>query len=191
MLQKEYCFKTTHRNSHLFKVKSTNKCYYSKILLQDCNPIPPNKMILVTFQAKMLHAFRSCHFILPCFWHNMLPRQTHYAFAMPPCFFPCSWHIMLLRQEYGVLQLISYVLGKKGKLLFTITIHLSLFTVTIHCYCSLRNFCLFKGGYPLYLSKCFLCLVQDFFLRESFPLRAFLCENILTYYNFLLSLQSL
>ena len=37
------------------------------------------------------------------------------------------------------------------------------------------KFCLFKGGCPLYSRQVFL--VQNFFLRERLPLRAFLCEN--------------
>ena len=65
----------------------------------------------------------------------------------------------------------------------------TLFTGTIHCYCSLRSFAYLRGAVPYIWGKCFLCLVQDFFLRESFPLRAFLCENILAYYNFLPTLQ--
>ena len=94
---------------------------------------------------------------------------------------------MLLRQEYEVLQLIPHVLGKKGKLLFTITIHLSLFTGTIHCYCSLRIFAYLRGAVPYIRGKCFVCLVQDFFLRESFPLRVFLCEiSLLTITSYLL-----
>ena len=67
-----------------------------------------------------------------------------------------------------------------------VTIHPSLFTGTIHRYCSLRNFAYLRGAVPYIQGKCFLCLVQDFFLRESFPLRAFLCENILAYTSYLL-----
>ena len=48
------------------------------------------------------------------------------------------------------------------------------------------KFCLFKGGCPLYSKQVFLFLVQDFFLRERLPLRAFLCENILAYTSYLL-----
>ena len=117
--------------------------------------------------------------LLPC--HLVFPMLlTHYA--------PKTriWSLTTDSPRFGAKREIYYSL-----LLFICHYSLSLFTGTIHCYCSLRNFCLFKGGYPLYLSKCFLCLVQDFFLRESFPLRAFLCENILAYYNFLPSLQSL
>ena len=57
--------------------------------------------------------------------------------------------------------------GQKRK----ITIHLSLFIGTIHRYCSLRNFAYLRGAVPYIWGKCFLCLVQDFFLRESFPLK--------------------
>ena len=71
-------------------------------------------------------------------------------------------------------------------LLFTVTIHLSLFTRHYSPLLFTPKFCLFKGGCPLYLEQVFLCLVQDFFLRESFPLRAFLCENILAYTSYLL-----
>ena len=86
--------------------------------------------------------------------------------------------------------MIPYVLGKKGKLLFTC--HYS--PVTIHWYYSMLlftpKFCLFKGGCPLYSKQVFLSLVQDFFLRER-PLRAFLCENILAYTSyFLLTLST-
>ena len=67
-----------------------------------------------------------------------------------------------------------------------VTIHPSLFTGTIHRYCSLRNFAYLRGAVPYIQSKCFLCLIQDFFLRERLPLRAFLCENILAYTSYLL-----
>ena len=67
-----------------------------------------------------------------------------------------------------------------------VTIHPSLFTGTIHRYCSLRNFAYLKRAVPYIQSKCFLFLVQDFFLRERLPLRAFLCENILAYTSYLL-----
>ena len=67
-----------------------------------------------------------------------------------------------------------------------VTIHPSLFTGTIHRYCSLRIFAYLRGVVPYIQSKCFLCLVQDFFLRERLPLKAFLCENILAYTSYLL-----
>ena len=72
--------------------------------------------------------------------------------------------------------------GQKRK----ITIHPSLFTGTIHRYCSLRNFAYLRGAVPYIQSKCFVYLVQDFFLRERLPLRAFFCENILAYTSYFL-----
>ena len=76
----------------------------------------------------------------------------------------------------------SLCFGQKRK----ITIHPSLFTGTIHCYCSLRNFAYLRGAVPYIQGKCFVYLVQDFFLRERLPLRAFLCENILVYTSYFL-----
>ena len=67
-----------------------------------------------------------------------------------------------------------------------VTIHPSLFTGTIQRYYSLRNFAYLRGVVPYIQSKCFLCLVQHFFLRERLPLRAFLCENILAYTSYFL-----
>ena len=67
-----------------------------------------------------------------------------------------------------------------------VTIHLSLFTSTIQRYCSLRIIAYLRGAVPYFQSKCFVYLVQDFFLRERLPLRAFLCENILVYTSYLL-----
>ena len=71
--------------------------------------------------------------------------------------------------------------GKKWNLLFTVTIHLSLFIVTIHyqlftCYYSLWIFAYLRGVVPYISSKFLVCLVQDFFPRESYPLWAFLWE---------------
>ena len=140
-----------------------------------------------------------------CFWQGSFWRLSkrkrkilHYAFghtfdlvmfcSILSCF---SWHILLQGQEFWVLQLIPHVLGKKVKF----TIHLSLFTITIHCHYSLLlftpNFCLFKGVAPYIWSKFWVCLVQDFFPRESYPLWAFLWEISLLTTNFLTSLLSL
>ena len=57
--------------------------------------------------------------------------------------------------------------AKKENYYSPVTIHPSLFTGTIHRYCSLRNFAYLRGAVPYIQSKCFLCLVQDFFLRED------------------------
>ena len=133
--------KTTQRNSHLFKSKASISATTSR-LLQDCNPMLPTKiflltrMILMTFQAKMLHYAFGHAFGLVILCFAML--LTQYApktriimllvksYFVLPCFF---WHNMLQ-------QLISHFLGQKWNLLFTVTIHLSLFTITIHCYYS-------------------------------------------------------
>ena len=120
-----------------------------------------------------------------------------YALVMILYTLPCFlWHHVLQRQEYWVLQLIPHVLGQKMKF----TIHCYYSSVTIHCYyslllftcyCSLRNFAYLRGAIPYIWSKFLVCLVQDFFLRESFHLWAFLCEIFLLITNFLHSLQSL
>ena len=120
------------------------------------------------------------------------PKTNSLCFCHATLIFPCSWHIMLLRQECRVLQLISHVLGQKMKFTIhcyysSVTIHLSLFIGTIHCCCSLRIFAYLRGAVPYIWSKCFVCLVQDFFLREGFPLRAFLCEiSLLTITSYIL-----
>ena len=67
------------------------------------------------------------------------------------------------------------------------TIHCYYSSITIHWYCSLRIFAYLREAVPYVQSKCFVCLVQDFFLRESFPLRVFLCEiSLLTITSYLL-----
>ena len=76
--------------------------------------------------------------------------------------------------------------AKKENYYSPVTIHPSLFTGTIQCYCSLRNFAYLRGVVPYIQGKCFYYLVQDFFLRERLPLRAFLCENILAYTSYFL-----
>ena len=64
-------------------VKSINKCSTTSRLLQDCNPMLPTKiflltsMILVTFQAKMLHAFGLA---ILCF-AICSKDKNHYAFG--------------------------------------------------------------------------------------------------------------
>ena len=81
--------------------------------------------------------------------------------------------------------------GKKWNLLFIWHYSLLLFTVTIHLLLFTSNFCLFKGVVPYISSKFLVCLVQDFFPRESYHLWAFLWEISLLTTTSLLSLQSL
>ena len=140
-------------------------------LLQDCDPMLPTKILLLTriilktFQEKKKR-FLIMLLVMLC--------------SILSCF---SWHILLQGQEFWVPQLIPHVLGQKVKF----TIHLSLFT----CYYSLRNFAYLRGVVPYISSKFLVCLVQDFFPRESYSLWAFLWEISLLTITSLLSLQSL
>ena len=68
---------------------------------------------------------------------------------------------------------------------------LSLFTCYSSWHCSLRNFAYLRGVVPYISSNFLVCLVQDFFPRESYPLWAFLWEISLRTITSLLSLQSL
>ena len=120
-------------------------------------------------KGKILHASLLSYFL--CFSHDSL------HFAMIPLT-PSATKTRILGSpthspRFGAKNEIHYSL-----LLFICHYSLLLFT---------PNFCLFKGGCPLYLNKCFVCLVQDFFLRESFHLRAFLCEiSLLTITSYIL-----
>ena len=157
-------------------------CYYFKILLQDCNPIPPDKDDFGDFPSKDASCFWTCHFVFPCFWHNMLQGQESLCFCHATLFSHASDTICSKDKNVESYNLFSHVLGQKMKF----TIHCYYSSVTIYCYYSLRIFAYLRGAVPYIWSKCFVCLVQDFFLRESFPLRAFLCENILAYTSYLL-----
>ena len=124
------------------------------------DPMLMPKILLLT--RVILESFKKekGRFFMPTFCH------IFYVLVMIlytlPCFF---WHNLLQRQEFGVLQLIPHVLGQKVKF----TIHCYYSSVTIHCYYSLStihlllftlNFCLFKGGCPLYFKQVLsvLCL---------------------------------
>ena len=77
--------------------------------------------------------------------------------------------------------------GKKWNLLFTVTIHLSLFTVTIHYHYSLllftSNFCLFKGGCPLYLKQVLSVFSSELLPKREFSLMSLSLRDLLAYYN--------
>ena len=155
-----------------------------------CNPMLMPKILLLT-RVGSLSKKKKGRFFMTTFCH------IFYALVMILYTLPCLlWHNMLQRQEYRVLQLIPHILGQKMK--FTIQCYYS--SITIHyyyslllftCYCSLRNFAYLRGAVPYIWSKFLVCLVQNFFLRESFHLWAFLCEISLLTTNFLPSLQSL
>ena len=155
----------TQRNSHLFKVKSTNKCYYFKTTsrLQSHAPnknIPPDKHDFGDFPSKDASCFWSSHTL---FCH-MLQRQESL------CFWSCFWssHTLschassdtICSKDKNVESYNSFPTfwDKKWNLLFTVTIHLSLFTDTIHLLLFTPNFCLFKGGCPLYFKQVFSVL---------------------------------
>ena len=145
------------------------------------------KILLLT--RAILESFQKekGRFFMPPFCH------IFYALVMILYTLPCFlWHHLLQRQEFWVQQLIPHVLGAKNEIYYSsVTIHLSLFTVTIHCYYSFLNFAYLRGAIPYIWNKFLVCLVQDFFLRESFHLWAFLCGISLLTTNFLPSLHSL
>ena len=124
-------------------VKSINKCYYFKTTsrLQSHAPnknIPPDKHDFGDFPSKDASCFWSSHTL---FCH-MLQRQESL------CFWSCFWssHTLschafsdtICSKDKNVESYNSFPTfwDKKWNLLFTVTIHLSLFTDTIHCYYS-------------------------------------------------------
>ena len=123
------------------------------------------------------------------------PKTNSLCFCHATLFFPMLLTHYAPKTRIWSLTTDSPCFGQKRKITIhcyysSVTIHyhysLSLFTGTIHCYCSLRIFAYLRGAIPYIQGKCFLFLVQDFFLRERLPLRAFLCENILAYTSYLL-----
>ena len=81
------------------------------------------KVTLKSFQKKR----KILHYAMPSFSH------TFFALVMIYYTLPCfSWQKLHQRQEFLTLPFIPHVLGQKVKF----TIHLSLFTVTIHCHYS-------------------------------------------------------
>ena len=158
---------------------------------------------VLSFQACSKNSKCKCR--ISCFWQGLgvfLKRKerrilhtTTFVLMLGNQWFSTLWHnssdtICYKNNNFGFSKWFPTFWEKKENYysLLLFTCHYS--PVTIHWYYSpllfIPKFCLFKGGCPLYLSKCFLCLVQDFFFRESFSLRAFLCENILAYTSYLL-----
>ena len=111
-LQSKVSMSTT--TSRLFQYSKCDPMLIPKILLL-------TRVILKSFQKK------KGRFFMPTFCHIFYALVMIYYTL--PCFF---WHTLHQRQEFWVLQLISHVLGQKVKF----TIHLSLFTITIHCHYS-------------------------------------------------------
>ena len=136
--------KTTQRNSHLFKVKSTNKCYYFKTTsrLQSHGPnknIPPDKNDFGDFPSKDASCFWSSHNLF-CHASDTIcsKDKNHYAFGQVIL---CL--AMLLLTQYApktrMKSLTTYFPRFRAKneiyyslLLFICHYSLLLFTVTIH-----------------------------------------------------------
>ena len=168
------------RNSYLSDMHYGLKFQWV-LLLQDCfniqNVIPCSCRRYCFWQGlfwrlskrerKILHAYLLSYF--PCFGHNLL----HFA-------------MLLLTQYAPKTKILSSTTYSPcfGEIYYSsVTIHcyysLSLFTCYYSWHCSLRNFAYLKGVVPYISSKFLVCLVQDFFPRESYHLR-----DLLTYYNF-------
>ena len=123
--------------SRLFQYSKCDLMLMTKILLL-------TMVILKSFQKKKEDS-SLCHALLWSYFFDLV--MLCYTL---PCF---SWHNLHQRQEFWVLQFIPTFWGQKMKF----TIHLSLFTVTIHPLLFMTlftpNFCLFKGGCPLCLKQ--------------------------------------
>ena len=122
--------------SRLFQYSKCDLMLMPKILLLT--------RVILKRKRKILHAYLLSYFL--CFGHDLL----HFA-------------MLLLTQSAPKTRILSstthsHVLGQKVKF----TIHLSLFTVTIHLLLFMTlftpNFCLFKGGCPLYFKQVFSVL---------------------------------
>ena len=126
-------------------------------LLQDCDPILPTKKMLLT--RIILKTLRK-------------RKMLHYAFGH------ALFHLAMLLLTYSTprTRILSSTthsprFGAKSEIYYSsVTIHcyysLSLFT----CYYSLRIFAYLKGVVLYISSKFLVCLVQDFFPRESYHL---------------------
>ena len=114
-----------------------------------------------------------------CFWQRKI---LHYAFSHAFDLVMLCFVMLLLTYSAPRTRILSSTthsphFGAKSEIYYSsVTIYcyysLSLFT----CYYSLRIFAYLRGVVPYIWSKCFVCLVQDFFPRESYPLWAFLWE---------------
>ena len=140
----------TTTTSRLFQYSKCDPMLMTKILLL-------TRVILKSFQKKKEDS-SLCHTLLLVMLCYTLPSF--------------SWHNLHQRQEFWVLQLIPHVLGTK------IEIHYSLllFTRYYSWHCLLWIFAYLRGVVPYIWSKFLVCLVLDFFPRESYPLWAFLWE---------------
>ena len=112
-----------------------------------------------------------------CFWQR---KMLHYVFGHAFGLVILYFAMLLLTYSTPRTRILDSTthsprFGQKVKF----TIHLTLFTVTIHCHYSpvtihSEFFAYLRGVVPYIWSKFLVCLVQDFFPRESYPLWAFL-----------------
>ena len=118
-------------------------------LLQDCDPMLPTKILLLTRIILKTFQEKKKRFLI------MLLVMLLLTYSTP-------------RTRILSFTTHSPRFGAKSEIYYSsVTIHLLLFT---------PKFCLFKGGCPLYFKQVLVCLVQDFFPRESYLLWAFLWE---------------
>ena len=131
-------------------VKSINKCYYFKITsrLWSYAPnknIPSDKNHFEDFPSKK-------------------KKMLHYAFGHVFGLVILCFAMLLLTystpkiKNFGLYNSFPTFWAKKWILLFICHYSLLLFTVTIHLLLFILNFCLFKGGCPLYFKQVFCVL---------------------------------
>ena len=152
-----------------------------------------------TITAKIVSIFKNvipCSCRRYCFWQGLFwrlsKRKRKILHAYLLSYFPCFGHdllhfaMLLLTQYAPKTRILSSTIdsprfGTKSEIYYSsVTIHcyysLSLFTCYYSWHCSLRNFAYLRGVVPYISSKFLVCLVQDFFPRESYHLWAFLWE---------------
>ena len=149
-------------------VKSINECYYFKITSRLWSHAP-NKNT-----ASDKNYFED--------FQNKKEKMLHYAFGHAFGLVILCFAMLLLTYSTQRTRLLSSTthsprFGAKSEIYYSsVTIHyyysLSLFI----CYYLLRILAYLRGVVPYILSTFLVCLVQDFFPRESYPLWAFLWE---------------
>ena len=154
MLQKELLQDITLICPFCTPVKSSNECYHFK-------HAPKFKM----------QSHTKCH--ISCFWQGLgvfLKRKREdspwlHLLSYSLCFGHDSLHFAMLpltppatrTRILGSTTHSPRFGGKNWNLLFTVTIHLSLFML-LFCYCLLWNFAYLRGAVPYIWNKCFCML---------------------------------
>ena len=160
LLKNWNCFKISRiwRNSHLFDMLFSQKLQWVLLLqdyfkIQKCDPMLTTKILLLTriilktFQKKKKDSSL-------CFWSYFWFGHVLFHFVMLLLTYSAPRTRILSSTthspRFGAKSEIYYSL-----LLFTITIHLLLFMTLFT-----PNFCLFKGGCPLYFKQVFSVLIS-------------------------------